>query len=120
MQSHDEEVSPASAPRITFHWHMPKSVLVGRLGREQPETGDLLIPCLKLRGMWLCEAGIAAGTRLTVEVYDGAILLRAPDPAVSVELRPIRRRHYRLARGVIRSRPTPSNDRSKRVNTGQQ
>jgi hypothetical protein len=46
--------------------------------------------------MWLAEAGIAAGTRMTVEVYDGAILLRVPDPAVSVELRPLRRRRHRL------------------------
>lgn len=96
MHSHDEEASPLAAPRVTFHWHMPKSVLVGRLGREQPQPGELLIPCLKLRGMWLCEAGIAAGTRLTVEVFDGAILLRVPDPAVTVALRPIKRRHYRL------------------------
>ncbi|WP_421569148.1 hypothetical protein [Stenotrophomonas sp. PD6] len=96
MHSHDEEVSPATAPRITLHWHTPKTVLVGRLGRDQPQPGELLIPCLKLRGMWLCDAGIAAGTRLKVEVYDGAILLRVPDPAVSVALRPLKRRRYRL------------------------
>jgi hypothetical protein len=96
MHSHDEDASPATAPRVSFHWHTPKSVLVGRLGREQPQPGELLIPCLKLRGMWLCEAGIAAGTRLTVEVYEGALLLRVPDPAVSVALRPLKRKGYRL------------------------
>jgi hypothetical protein len=34
MHSHDEDASPIPAPRVTFHWHTPKSVLVGRLGRE--------------------------------------------------------------------------------------
>jgi hypothetical protein len=97
MHSHDEDAftATATAPRVTFYWHTPKSVLVGRLGPEKPQPGELLIPCLKLRGMWLCEAGIAAGTRLKVEIYDGAILLRVPGPAISVALRPIKRRRHR-------------------------
>jgi hypothetical protein len=49
--------------------------------------------------MWMAEAGISPGTRLTVEIFDGAILLRAAEPAVSVQLRPIRRRIGRVHSG---------------------
>ncbi|MFI8717273.1 hypothetical protein ACIGHF_05220 [Stenotrophomonas sp. NPDC077464] len=100
MHSHDVETpstptSTASAPRTRLHWHKPKRVRVGTLCRERPEPGALLIPCLKLRGMWLCEAGIEPGARMTVEVYEGAVLLRVVEPPVSVELRPVRRRRVR-------------------------
>ncbi len=93
MHSHDNDAPIRSTPRPHLGWHKPKRVLVGSLiyNDERPQPGDPIIPCIKLRGMWMSEAGIAPGTRLTVEMYDGAILLRAAEPAVSVTLRPVRR-----------------------------
>ncbi|MGN7837807.1 SymE family type I addiction module toxin [Stenotrophomonas sp. 22385] len=101
MHSHDNDASIRPTPRTHLGWHKPKRVLVGSLiyNDETPQRGDPIIPCIKLRGMWMCEAGIAPGTRLTVEVYDGAILLRAAEPAVSVQLRPVRRTHRRIYSG---------------------
>lgn len=98
MHSHDNDAPLNPTPRTHLGWHKPKRILVGSLihRNEHPEPGDPLVPCIKLRGMWLSQAGIGPGTRLTIEMYDGAILLRAAEPAVSVELRPIRRR---LGRG---------------------
>lgn len=94
MHSHDNDESNRPSPRPHLGWHKPKRVVVGSLiyNDETLQPGDPIIPCIKLRGMWMSEAGIAPGTRLTVEMYDGAILLRAAEPAVSVQLRPIRRR----------------------------
>ncbi|MBT2768153.1 hypothetical protein J7J08_10940 [Stenotrophomonas sp. ISL-67] len=97
MHSHENETPVTAAPRPGLGWHKPKRILVGSLihQHQQPQPGDPIIPCIKLRGMWMSEAGIAPGTRLTVEMYDGAILLRAAEPAVSVQFRPVRRRHWR-------------------------
>lgn len=101
MHSHDNDASIRPTPRTHLGWHKPKRVLVGSLiyNDETPQRGDPIIPCIKLRGMWMSEAGIVPGTRLTVEVYDGAILLRVADPAVSIQLRPIRQQRGRFAPG---------------------
>lgn len=96
MQSPDTDTVPESSPRTSAGWYMPKRILVGTQTRQRPQPGELLVPCIKLRGMWMSEAGIAPGTRLKVEIYDGAILLRVAEPSVSVELRPVRRTRRRL------------------------
>ncbi|OEZ01732.1 MULTISPECIES: SymE family type I addiction module toxin [Stenotrophomonas] len=94
MHTNDNDAPTSASSRPSLGWHKPKRVLVGSLiyQHHRPQPGDPIVPCIKLRGMWMAEAGIAPGTRLTVEMYDGAILLRAAEPAVSVQLRPIRRR----------------------------
>lgn len=46
------------------------------------QPGDRKIPYLKLHGMWMCAAGIEAGTQLQVEVRPGAIALRVSEKAV--------------------------------------
>lgn len=101
MHSHDNDAPAGTTPRHSLGWHKPKRVLVGSLIHQDPppRPGDPLVPCIKLRGMWMAEAGIAPGTRLTVEMFEGAILLRAADPAVSVQLRPVRRRQVRMHSG---------------------
>ncbi len=101
MHFHDNDAPFSTAPRPSLGWHKPKRVIVGSLiyQHHRPQPGDPIVPCIKLRGMWMAEAGIAPGTRLTVEMYDGAILLRAAEPAVSVQLRPIRRRIGRVHSG---------------------
>lgn len=101
MHSHDNDAPLSSTPRAHLGWHKPKRVVVGSLiyNDETPQPGDPIIPCIKLRGIWMSEAGIGPGTRLTVEMYDGAILLRVAEPFVSVQLRPVKRRHLRGAPG---------------------
>ena len=96
MPSRDDDARSTPSPRVHHHWHAPKTVRVGSLRPDHPDPGDLPVPCIKLRGLWMSEAGFEPGTRLTVEVYDGAILLRASDPPVSVALRPLRRRPSRV------------------------
>jgi len=98
MHSYDNYTPTLNPTRPRLGWHKPKRVIVGSLiyQHHRPQPGEPIVPCIKLRGMWMAEAGIAPGTRLTVEMFDGAILLRAAEPAVSVQLRPIRRQ---LGRG---------------------
>ncbi len=101
MHSHDNDAPVSTARRHSLGWHKPKRVLVGSLIHKDqpPRPGDPLVPCIKLRGLWMADAGIAPGTRLTVEMYDGAILLRAAEPEVAVQLRPVRRRQVRVHSG---------------------
>ncbi|RRU20484.1 hypothetical protein [Stenotrophomonas sp. 278] len=72
--------------RITYHWHTPRSVQVHTLHHEgvERQPGDPLIPCIKLRGMWMSRAGIEPGTRVKVEAGPGYILLSTPEPTVAV------------------------------------
>lgn len=101
MHSHDNDAPVSTARRHSLGWHKPKRVLVGSLIHKDqpPQPGDPLVPCIKLRSLWMADAGIAPGTRLTVEMYDGAILLRAAEPEVAVQLRPVRRRQVRVHSG---------------------
>ena len=101
MYSHDNDAPTGNPTRPSLGWHKPKRVIVGSLiyQHHRPQPGDPIVPCIKLRGMWMAEAGIAPGTRLTVEMFDGAILLRSAEPAVSVQLRPITRRIGRVHSG---------------------
>jgi len=68
MDSYDNDAPLNTAPRPRLGWHKPKRVLVGSLihQHQQPQPGDPIVPCVELRGMWMAQAGIAPGTRLTV------------------------------------------------------
>lgn len=75
--------------RITYHWHTPRSVQVHTLRHEgiEPQPGDPLIPCVKLRGMWMARAGIEPGTRLKVEAGPGFVMLSTHEPKIAVTYR---------------------------------
>lgn len=89
---HDQEnQSSARTPlRVVYHWRTPRSVLVGALREDdrEPEPGELLIPSLHLRGMWMTTAGIETGSCLSVHIAPGCLLLRSVKPVVSVACRP--------------------------------
>lgn len=76
-------------PRITYHWHTPCSVQVHTLHHEgiERQPGDPLIPCIKLRGMWMTRAGVEPGTRMKVEAGPGYIMLSTREPKVAVTCR---------------------------------
>lgn len=49
------------------------------------ELGDIPIPCVKLRGLWMRRAGIDVGSRLKLELIPGGIQLTVepqPDPTL--------------------------------------
>lgn len=86
--------SPDETPaEIIFHWRKPKTVLVNSLRyTAMPlKPGDPMIPCLKLRGMWMHLAGYVVGTRFNIELVPEGILLtpyeRPPATAVVRERR---------------------------------
>jgi hypothetical protein len=73
--------------RNRLHPHaQSRTVLVGTVRHDdhepEPEPGEILIPSLHLRGMWLATAGIEPGARLTVQVATGCVLLRTLKPTV--------------------------------------
>ena len=81
----DDAPKPPRKP--TFHWHKPRSVLVGALTHEGAERApnDPMIPCLKMRGMWMKRAGIDVGARLKVDIYKGIIVLSVEGGTVQDE-----------------------------------
>lgn len=90
MHDHDNDPSVGTPRRVVYHWRTPRSVLVGALRQDdrEPEPGELLIPSLHLRGMWLTTAGIETGTCLSVHTAPGCLLLRSVKPVVRVACRP--------------------------------
>ena len=75
--------------RITYHWHTPRSVQEHTLHHDgiERQPGDPLIPCIKLRGMWMARAGIEPGTRVKVEAGPCYIMLSTREPTVAVTYR---------------------------------
>lgn len=90
MHDHERDPSAGTPARVIYHWRTPRSVLVGALRHDdrEPEPGELLIPSLHLRGMWLTTAGIETGTCLSVHTAPGCLLLRSVKPVVRVACRP--------------------------------
>ncbi|WP_084739026.1 MULTISPECIES: SymE family type I addiction module toxin [Stenotrophomonas] len=82
MSDHERDSSVATPPRVIYHWNTPRSVLVGSLYHDEhePEPGELLVPSVHLRGMWLKTAGIETGARLSVHIASGCVLLRSRKP----------------------------------------
>lgn len=89
MHDHERDSSVGTQPRVIYHWRTPRSVRVGALRHDdrEPHPGELLIPSVHLRGMWLATAGIEAGAILSVNLAPGCILLRSVNPAVRVACR---------------------------------
>jgi hypothetical protein len=50
----------------------PKRVTMGYVPTLEP---GVELPCLKLRGGWLREAGFAIGRKLTVEINEGRLII---------------------------------------------
>ena len=45
------------------------------MGYVPTRTPGVELPCLKLRGGWLSEAGFAIGQKLKVEVNEGRLMI---------------------------------------------
>jgi toxic protein SymE len=90
MHDHESDPSAETQPRVIYHWRTPRTVLTGALLQHDraPPPDELLIPSLHLRGMWMTTAGIEAGTRLSVQIAPGCLLLRTLTPVVRVACRP--------------------------------
>ncbi|WP_102946165.1 SymE family type I addiction module toxin [Stenotrophomonas sp. VV52] len=84
MHDQKRDSSAGTQPRVIYHWRTPRTVLVGTVRHDdhEPEPGEIPIPSLHLRGMWLATAGIEPGARLTVQVAPGCVLLRTLKPTV--------------------------------------
>ncbi len=68
-------------PKPVWHVKRPNRVRIEAL-RGRGEEGDL-IPCIKLRGMWLRTMGFQVGDDLVLEVEPGALrLVRKEEPNV--------------------------------------
>ena len=50
----------------------PKRITMGYVPTSKP---GVELPCLKLRGRWLREAGFAIGQKLRVEVNEGRLMI---------------------------------------------
>lgn len=89
MHDHERDSSAGTQPRVIYHWRTPRTVRVGVLRHDdsEPAPGELLIPSVHLRGMWLATAGIEAGATLGVHIAPGCVLLRAVKPSVRVACR---------------------------------
>lgn len=53
-----------------------KRITMGYVPTSKP---GVELPCLKLRGRWLREAGFAIGQKLKVEVNEGRLMIEAVD-----------------------------------------
>lgn len=86
---HDKPADPTKIETLKRkrYWNKPKSIWAGALypQDEQQIPMGIIVPCLKIRGMWLLDFGIRCGTEVNVERVPEGILLRvAPPPEPKV------------------------------------
>lgn len=64
-------------PRIVYHCRKPRRVRVEALThlRDEQHPDDPLIPCTKLKGMWMCKSGGDVGAEYFITDGPRAILL---------------------------------------------
>ena len=60
------------AARAANRFRRPKRITMGYVPTRVP---GVELPCLKLRGGWLREAGFAIGQKLKVEVNEGRLVI---------------------------------------------
>lgn len=78
--------APSSEPRRqTLNRYPPSSLRVDTLHDPgcSTEPGDIPIPCVKLRGLWMQVAGFDIGSRLKLDVTPGCIQLTIDVPPAS-------------------------------------
>ncbi|WP_313345993.1 SymE family type I addiction module toxin [Stenotrophomonas sp.] len=78
--------APSSEPRKqALNRYPPNSLRVDTLYYPgyPAEPGDISVPCLKLRGLWMQAAGFEIGARIMLDVKPGAILLTVDTPPAS-------------------------------------
>lgn len=96
MHNNSSEPFDIDAPKHKRYWNKPKSVRAGSLYpvdlTQHPPM--LIVPSLKLRGMWLLDYGIRSGTEVRVNIVpEGILLTVAPPPgAVAPKVRKMGRR----------------------------
>jgi len=73
-------------PKRKFYLHQPTRVRVDALYYPgcKEELGEIPIPCVKLRGLWMEAAGFEVGARIKLEVAPGSILLTVDAPPAPV------------------------------------
>ena len=86
---HDKPTDPSKieALKRKRYWNMPKHLWAGALYPEDEDKNPLglIVPCLKMRGLWLLDFGIRCGTKVIVERVPEGILVRvAPPPEPKV------------------------------------
>ncbi len=67
----DQKATPASN-----RCRRPRRITIGYVPTRTP---GVELPCLKLRGGWLSEAGFAIGQKLKVEINDGRLMIGPVD-----------------------------------------
>jgi hypothetical protein len=69
-------------PKRKFYRYQPTHVRVDALHYpgSKEELGEIPIPCIKLRGLWMEAAGFEVGARLKLEVSQGSIHLTIEQP----------------------------------------
>ncbi|MDQ1060868.1 MULTISPECIES: SymE family type I addiction module toxin [Stenotrophomonas] len=90
MHDNKDDSRADARSRVTYHWRMPRTVLIGadRQDDDEPRPGEVLIPSLHLRGMWMTTAGMETGSRVSLHIAPGCLLLRMVNPVVRVACRP--------------------------------
>lgn len=81
--SNSWQAAPADEPpKRKFYRHQPTRVRVDALHYPgcKEELGEIPIPCVKLRGLWMEAAGFEVGARLKLEVQPGRIVLALDQP----------------------------------------
>lgn len=66
----------------SFHWNIPRSLVVGGLHYMHQGVTGLMVPWLDLRGMWMQRAEFNEGRRIYLGVNPGTILLSTDKEAV--------------------------------------
>lgn len=54
----------------------PRKLTVGQTVQPCPNNPSAIVPMIRLRGLWLAQAGFLAGDRMEVFVGDGEIRIR--------------------------------------------
>jgi toxic protein SymE len=85
MHNHRPEVPSPERRKQVLHRYPPNSLRVDTLYYPgcPAEPGDITIPCIKLRGLWMQAAGFEIGARVKLDVKPGAILLTVDAPPAS-------------------------------------
>lgn len=74
--------APIEPRKQKLHRYPPNSLRVDALYYPgmKAEPGDIPIPCVKLRGLWMEAAGFEVGARLKLDVKPGCIQLTVETP----------------------------------------
>lgn len=85
MHSNQPEAPSSERRKQALHRYPPSSLRVDTLyfPGQPAEPGDISVPCLKLRGIWMQVAGFEIGARIKLDVKPGAILLTVDAPPAS-------------------------------------